>query len=148
MRIVARGLVAALLNAQLAVAAYACPQVAAAMAAAELLVQSVAQPMAEVAEVARPVVAVLAVAAAMPDCADRMQDADASTATLCAEHCKVGQQSDQMPSLALPAVQLMARYETPFEAQRMPASRPGGAWSSALITAAPPLAVAHCCWRI
>ena len=139
LRIVARGLVAVLLNAQLAVAAYACPQVAQAMAAAELFAQSVAKP------VAQPVVAV---AAAMPDCADMTQGADASTATLCAEHCKFGQQSDSAPTLALPAVLLMARYDAPFTPLRAPASRPGGAWSSALITAAPPLAVAHCCWRI
>lgn len=146
LRIVARGLVAALLNAQLAVAAYACPQVAAAMAAAEVLAQSVAHPVADpVAQVAAPAVAVAAV---MPDCASMMQAADASTATLCVEHCKFGQQSDQAPTLALPAVLLMARYDTPFEPHRSLAVRPDGAWSSALIAASPPLAVAHCCWRV
>ncbi len=130
LRILARGLIGAVLNAQLALAAYACPQVMAALAAPHLDERAVSA------------------ASAMPDCSKMGGAMEASTANLCAEHCKIGQQSDQVPTLALPAVLLMARYDTPFEPQRTPAPRSDGAWSSALIAASPPLAVAHCCWRV
>ena len=80
----ARVLVGVVLNAQLAIAAYACPQVTAALAASQSNGEMVA------------------LAPPMHHCDEMDRAADAATGNLCIEHCKVGQQSDQAPTMLLP----------------------------------------------
>lgn len=128
LRTLARGLVGVLLFAQMAIAAYACPALSSA-SAAEL-------PMA-----ATP-------AAPMPDC-DAMAGAmDPSSANLCAEHCKVGQQSDQASTLTVPAVMLNLLYTTALATEPALPPRAAAASVSALVAASPPHTILHCVYRL
>lgn len=130
LRGLARGLIGVLLFAQLAVAAYACPGLAAkapdtgmASAAATMVAQ-------------------------MPGCEDMVGALDPEQANLCAEHCKQGQQSDQAPTLTVPVAMLTALYPTTPSLPGNASPRPTAATLSALVAASPPHAVLHCVYRI
>jgi hypothetical protein len=130
LRGLACGLIGVLLFAQLAVAAYACPGLAAkapvaAMASAEV-----------------------AVDVQMPDCDDMVGAMDPESANLCAEHCKQGKQSDQAPTLTVPLAMLTALYTTPPTLPGNAPPRPAAATLSALVAASPPHAILHCVYRI
>ena len=134
-RRVARWLVVVMLLAQLAVASYACPALSAALRAGEPPSAAALQPVAQ------------ALAAAMPDCSEMAGAADPGSANLCAEHCKYGQQSDQVPSLPFPVALLMVLYTTP----PAPApTLPGAAAAAQRARLAPPPghAVLHCVYRL
>ena len=131
-RMVARGLVGVLLFAQMAIAAYACPGLASAMAG----------------DMQRGDASVAAKSAQMANCDDMAGSMDPSSANLCAEHCKVGQQSDQAPTLNVPAVVLTALYATPLVPATAPPPRVAAATMSALVAASPPHAILHCVYRI
>jgi hypothetical protein len=124
---IARLLVGALLFAQLAVAAYACPRPDAAAADNR------------------------EATAAMPGCDEPMGTAalDPAAPNLCAEHCKAGQQSERAsPTLGVPAAILTARYALPSVPSAPPPPRPAATSISALVAASPPHAIAHCVFRI
>ena len=132
LRRVAQCLAGVLLLAQLAIASYACPGVAAALAA------GAPQPAASV---------VQAMAVAMPDCSQMAGMLDPGSPNLCAEHCKYGQQSDQAPTLVVPAGLMTVLYITP------PApllALPGAATATgdARLAAPPPHALLHCVLRV
>jgi hypothetical protein len=127
LRGLARGLIAAVLFAQLAVAAYACPGLAVPAA---------------------PESAGAAVTMQMPDCDDMVGAMDPDSANLCAEHCKQGQQSDQASTLTVPAALLNALYATtPSSPGKLPPSC-AAATLSALVAASPPHTILHCVYRI
>lgn len=125
---VARGLVGVLLFAQIAIAAYACPALSPAMAAETQMPASVAAP--------------------MPDCDGMGATMDPSAANLCAEHCKVGQQSDQASTLTVPAVLLSVLYTTALVTEPALPPRAAAASPSALVAASPPHTILHCVYRI
>ena len=81
------------------------------------------------------------------DMAGAMAMAPAST-NLCVEHCRFGQQSDQTPTLAVPAVLLNARYTTPLLTGAADPPRPAASETSALTAASPPRTILHCCFRL
>lgn len=133
LRSIARTLVCALLFGQLAIAAYACPGLAMASGSSVGAVQAAAVDAAQ--------------DAAMPDCDDAMGAMDPASANLCAEHCKHGQQSDQAPTLSVPAAAPAPWYRVPAVSEPTPAPRPPARWISALVAASPPHAIAHCVFR-
>lgn len=136
LRLVCRALIGAVLFAQMAVSAYACPGL---LAAATMTV-----PMAATAENA----ASAAPAPPMMNCEDMAMPMDAAFPNLCAEHCHQGQQSDQAATLTVPAALLTELYITPPAPEPIVAPRPAAATASALDAASPPLAILHCCFRI
>jgi len=73
---------------------------------------------------------------------------DPTSANLCTEHCKVGQQSDQAPTLNVPAAVLTTLYATPPVPEPAPPPRAAAATMSALVAASPPHAILHCVYRI
>ena len=129
LRSVCRVLIGVVLLAQLAVSAYACP----AQAAMQPAVESPAvRPMANCEDMAGAMNA----------------SADPSFANLCAAHCHYGQQSDQAATLTVPAPLLNALYVTPVTPEPVVALRPAAGATSALVSASPPRAILHCCFRI
>lgn len=130
LRSLARGLIGMLLLAQLAVAAYACPGLAAK------------------APDTAAVSAVAAMDAQMPGCDDMVGAMDPESANLCAEHCKQGNQSDQASTLTVPVALLTALYTTTPALPVKAPPRPTAATLSALVAASPPHAILHCVYRI
>jgi hypothetical protein len=131
-RRVARGLVGVMLFAQMAIAAYACPGLTSAMAG----------------DVPRGDAGVAAATVQMAPCDDMAGAMDPTSANLCAEHCKLGQQSDHAPTLNVPAAVLTALYATPLVPEMAPPPRPATATMSALVAASPPHTILHCVFRI
>ena len=122
----------AVLFAQFAVSAYACPLALTSGAMASNVADSAAAP-----------------AAAMPGCDGTMAGAlDPAAPNLCAEHCKQGQQSDQAATLSVPAAVMTALYATQPVPVTSASPRPAAATLSALVAASPPHAIAHCVYRI
>lgn len=119
LRALAAGLIGVLLFAQLSVAAYACPGLGSADAPA-----------------------------VMADCDDMLGSMDHAAANLCAEHCKQGQQSDQAPTLPVPAPLFIALYPVVAPPPGRAPPRPPAATLNALASAWPPHAILHCVFRI
>jgi hypothetical protein len=126
----ARSLIGMLLLAQLAVAAYACPGLAA-LAPAASVVSTYA-----------------AMDAQMPGCDDMVGAMDPESANLCAEHCKQGQQSDHASTLSAPVAMFTALYTTTPASPGKAPPRAAAATLSALVAASPPHAILHCVYRI
>ena len=136
-RSIARLLACVLLLAQLAVSAYACPSLA---------TMSPRIAMTDVG-VAADGASIDSDASAMPGCTG-MGALDQESANLCAEHCKVGQQSHEVPGVAVPLPLLTALYAVPLTPIEGPPPRPTAARIDALVAASPPLAVLLCVYRI
>jgi hypothetical protein len=142
LRAVARVMVGVVLMAQMAIAAYACPVLSAATAVN-------AQASAQVTSLDDSVNSGAAMAMrSQGNCDDMVGAMDPSSPNLCAEHCKVGQQSDHASTLNVPAAVLSALYVTPLVAETTPPPRPAAATMSALVAAFPPHAILHCVFRI
>ena len=125
LRAIGRGAIVALLFAQMAIAAYACPA---------LSTPQAADPVA-------------AVPAHGPDCTDLVGAMDPAATNLCAEHCKSDQQSAQTSSVNVPAALLSMRYETPPLPALAPPPRASAVSMDALLAGKPPHAVLHCVLR-
>ena len=129
LRMICRMLIGVVLFAQLAVAAYACPGLSA--AGARSMDPGTA-----------------ATVQAGMDCDDMAGSMDPSSASLRAEHCRQGQQSDQAATLALPAILLTSLYTLPLAPEPpSPTPRQMAEGASALAAASPPHAILHCCFR-
>lgn len=135
LRLVCRALIGVVLLAQMAISAYACPMQAALAPAAELGSD-------ERGVVDSPV------ASSMANCDDMAGAMDPSFGNLCAEHCHYGQQSDHAATLTVPAALLNALYVTPAPTEPVVLPRAAAAAQSALVSASPPHAILHCCFRI
>ena len=130
-RCVVQGLVGVLLFAQMAIAAYACPGRSPAAAGTPQMATATVHTV------------------QMANCDDMAGAIDAASATLCAEHCKYGQQSDQAPTLNVPVAVLTALYATPPVAEMAALTpRAAAASISALVAASPPHTILHCVFRI
>ncbi len=142
LRAVARGLVGVLLMAQMAIAAYACPVVSSGATGNMQMPALNASPDERgQADVDMPT-------AQSSNCDEMVSAMDASSPNLCAEHCKVGQQSDKTPTLNAPAAVLTALYATPLVPETAPPPRSAAATLSALVAASPPHTILHCVYRI
>jgi hypothetical protein len=128
---IAKVLAAALVCAQLLVAAYACPWLTSGIVSSvDTAAGGLAQP-----------------PDSTPACHQTAPTSDSGPSNLCAEHCKYGQQSDHCTVLDVPAATLSPLYATFSPTDDAP--RPClTAWLSALVAASPPHAIAHCVWRI
>lgn len=126
-QLICRVLVGVFLFAQLAVSGYACPVPG--------------QPASQTVEMQS------AQTGAMPADCDQI---DQKAPNLCAEHCKVGQQSHDtapLPVVMAPALSLL--YVLPGEAQAIEAAAAPHASSDPLLAATPPPhAILHCVFRI
>ena len=139
---IARSLIGALLFAQMAVAAYACPGLAAPNPTG---VRAATQS----ASASDAIAAAPASSTVQPSrCEDMSGAMDPAFANLCAEHCRHGQQSDQTPTVVVPAVILMALYSAPSPLQATVPSHPAAATMDALVAASPPHTILHCVFRI
>lgn len=137
LRSVSRLLIGVVLMAQMAVSAYACPGLAVTTLPMAL---AVADDQAGVSDGAG--------VQTMTDCAGMAGGMDPSFPNLCAEHCHLGKQSDQVSTLTVPAVLLSALYVTAFALEPTAAPRPAVDATSALVAASPPHTILHCCFRI
>ena len=137
LRRLARALVGVLLFAQVTVAAYACPkllpQVGAPTASLEATPQTGGGESAR--EDAKPT-----------GCAEMGMTTEPDTPpdTLCAEHCRFGQQSDHTASVTVPLPPLTALYSMPRSPEFVSPNRQTAASPSALIAASPPPTIRHC----
>lgn len=138
LRVMGLGLVAMLLMAQMAIAAYACPA----------LLSEASGQIAPLVERGRLADAVMPMAQSSP-CDEMVGATDLSSANLCAEHCKYGQQTDKAPTVNVPAAVLNALYASPLVRDLVPPPRSAGAATeSALVAASPPHTVLHCVYLI
>jgi len=138
LRFVARWMALFVLLAQVSVAAYACPALTPSLAAS--------MDMAPSTNAATPDLA------SMPsDCVDMAGPQDPPASSLCAEHCKSGQQSDRMATVSLTPAALGGWYVRPASPEIAPSRRPAPsrvhAMAHALALTAPPHAIAHCVRR-
>ena len=129
-RAICRLMTAAILFAQVAVSAYACPYT---FGTAEAAVN--------------PAVAINSIdhAGAAADCETMTQPSPVMTLQ-CAEHCRYGQQADQMQTVTLPAAVLVCLYpaaSSPASGVSMPSTS-----VDAAVAHSPPHAILHCCLRI
>lgn len=142
-------MVGVFLYAQLAVAAYACPQLSPAgfnqPSAASVMAadrnQTGSDSTAANSEAASPV-------ADMAAGCDGMGQPDPDNPNLCAEHSHFGQQSDQTRTPTMPAVLLASLYIVSLATELTGPSLPAAASASLLAAASPPHAILHCCFRV
>ena len=135
-RSVCRFLIGILLFAQMAIAAYACPQLSSAGAG-----EASAMPAMESADLAMPA------ADMAPDCPG-MGQPDPDQPNLCVEQFHFGQQSDQTQTPTLPAILLTALYTLPLLPESADPPRSAAPARGFLAAASPPHAILHCCFRI
>lgn len=141
LRLLSWTLVGTLLYAQMAVAAYACPNLGSAAVTGVLTVSMT--PMADSTSDQSKATASMK----SGDCAGMQGSMDPSAEKLCADHCNYGQQSDHTPSVTLPTVLLTPLYVVQGTLFSSVPSQPA-ADLSALAEASPPLAILHCRFRI
>ncbi len=141
LQIVSRSLVGVLLFAQMAIAAYACPGLSSASKIGMEMSATLASP-------GELNTASGSTDAMRSDCDDMAGSMDPSSANLCAEHCKYGQQSDQSSTITVPAALLTELYVTPSVPDTAPLPSSAAATLSALVAASPPHAILHCVFRI
>ena len=141
LRMVSRGLVGVLLFAQMAIAAYACPGLSSALKIdMEMSAALASQGESNTGS---------GTAGTMgSDCDDMAGSMDPSSANLCAEHCKYGQQSDQSSTITVPAALLTELYVTPPVPDMALLPPSAAATLSARVAASPPHAILHCVFRI
>ena len=136
-----RLLIGVLLYGQMAIAAYACPGLAAAAMNMQMPSVTFAGDEAPDKSTAQADVQVV-------DCNGMGGSMDPSSPALCAEHCRFGQQSDLAPTVSVPVVLITTLYVTPPVPELSVPPHPGAAATSALAVAFPPHAILHCCFRI
>ena len=136
----ARLLVAVLLLAQWSIAAYACPGLGSAAPSMPMRMDAARAASSDATEATTA-------DATMPGCTGMVAALDQDAANLCAEHCKVGQQSHAVPAVSVPLPWLSALYAVPLVPLDLPPARPWSSTLDARVAAAPPLAVLHCIYR-
>ena len=120
---ICRALIGAILFAQLAIAAYACP-------------------------VQQNTMTVDFAAPASAATAGMLELVDDDAANLCVEHCRYGQQSaEQSPAPALSVAILNLLYEMPVSPGAAARARPPLPPKPSLAAVFPPHAILHCCLR-
>ncbi|VTU31380.1 hypothetical protein SRS16CHR_04867 [Variovorax sp. SRS16] len=149
-RFVCRLMLGVLVFGQMAIAAYACPALSGAPQSLPMMAMgaSVATMPGDEAGASMAVSSDTSAApdvVAMTGC-DQIDD---SAANLCAEHCRFGQQSaDHAAAPTVPAALLTTLYTLPVQPEPVGHGRPSADWKFKHVTASPPLAILHCCFRI
>ena len=143
LRTMGRALIGIVLSAQLAISAYACPGLSSASAMTMPM-----SPAAAAIDARSTDAAMAATDPAATGCADMAGPMDPSFANLCAAHCHHGQQSDHAATLTVPAALFIALYITPAARGPLAVLRPAADATGALVAAAPPHSILHCCFRI
>ena len=141
LRMVSQGLVGVLLFAQMAIAAYACPGLSPTLKIGMEMSATLASQ-------AESNIASGTADAMASNCDDMTGSMDPSSANLCAEHCKYGQQSDQVSTITVPAALLTELYATPSVPDPAALRPSAAATLSARVAASPPHAILHCVFRI
>jgi len=131
-----RWIVVTLLLGQLAIAAYACP-------ALRAITTDVGQRSAVVVDSAMSTTHEVV----LTDGGATIGTLDADSPNLCAEHCKVGQQSDQTSSVNVPVAVPLAPFENNPPRLAQSRLRPTASSVNALVSACPPHAILHCVRR-
>lgn len=148
-RPVIRLMIGVLLFAQMAIAAYACPNLPKAMLAGASMhaqVQEVMPTDADHSTQASPAMGAANAAQSMPVDCDQV---DLEAPNLCAEYCKQGQQStDHTPSPTIAPALLTALYSVTLSTATPTAEAAYYAPGLLLQAAGPPHAIEHCCLRI
>lgn len=142
LRSVCVGLLGMLLFAQMAIAAYACPGLS---PAGIMDVQVMSPPSWDI-RASNP--STSPAGDRLTNCDDMAGEMAPASTNLCAEHCRFGQQSNQTPTLAVPAVLLNERYTTPLLTRPADPPRPAASETSALTASSPPRTILHCCFRL
>lgn len=142
---VIRMMIGVLLFAQMAIAAYACPNLTMPVGAGtQSRVQAAVPADADRLEQSGPMMVSDASRTMPADCGE----VDPQAANLCAEHCKQGQQSaDHTPSPAVAPALLTALYSVTLSTATPTAEAAYYALGLLLQAAAPPHAIVHCCLR-
>jgi hypothetical protein len=146
-RLVCLGLVGQMLFAQLAVAAYACPVVSSPSEQAQPALAAAYDPATAgddtVGKAVRPA------ADGMVDCDQMAVQPDKVSPDLCAGHCHYGLQIDQVQGPPAPALALISLYTVaPMTDDVCHSMSAMAASVDAPVTASPPHAILHCCFRI
>lgn len=84
----------------------------------------------------------------MAGCTGMAVTMDPTSPNLCAEHCRYGQQSDQVPSLNVPVALLVALYARPLVLEVAAPPSVAAVRTTAPVAASPPHAILHCVYRI
>ena len=141
LRSVCLALVGVLLFAQMAIASYACPDLAS-MTGLEM--QSGGTTYVDSGGAMLPSASNQAI-----NCEDMAGGMATPNANLCAEHCHFGQQSSATPTIAVPVAMLTTLYLMPLAPEPVSSlRRPTLGASSGFAAASPPHAILHCCFRI
>lgn len=82
------------------------------------------------------------------DCEGMANEMDPASPNLCAEHCKYGEQGDQLRPPTVPAVSLTSRYVVPLDSTITESSELVIVSSGLLAARPPPHTILHCCLRI
>ena len=144
-RWIARTLIGVMFLAQLAIAAYACPAVAAAMESAKSA--NVSQASTEMAAVDEQAASAGAPAVQMVNCDQMPAPMDDAAPNLCAQHCQYGQQSDHAATLTTPVVLLTSLYTVAPLSQALQLPPSTDVPVDLLAAVSPPHAILHCCLR-
>lgn len=143
-QLICRLLVGVFLFAQMAVAAYACPQLAppglSQASASAMAAAGVASDASAAESDADP-------AMDMAACCDGMGQPDPDNPNLCAEHAHFGQQSDQTQTPTLPAILLASLYVVSTVPELKLPARLAAASADLRAAASPPHTILHCCFR-
>jgi len=90
----------------------------------------------------------LTAALLMADCDDNQSASAFSSANVCAERCRMGQQADHTATIAIPAAIFGPQYVVPDRpALTAPSLLTAASTLSALVAAAPSRAILHCVRR-
>lgn len=146
---VCRALIATMLFAQMAVAAYACPALSSFLEQAQQ--SSLALSAAPLAMAMPGDQAVVSNGAAAPeamDCERMGAAADPALPNLCAQHCQQGHQSDQASTVTVPLVFLTSLYTVALPSKTVPMLPSQDAQPGVFAAVSPPHSILHCCFRI
>jgi hypothetical protein len=82
------------------------------------------------------------------DCEGMASQPDQASPNLCAEHCKYGEQGDQLRTPTVPAVSMISLYIVPLDSTITESSELVIVSSGLLAARPPPHTILHCCLRI
>jgi hypothetical protein len=81
-------------------------------------------------------------------CEGMANEMDPVSPNLCAEHCKYGEQGDQLRTPTVPAVSMISLYIVPLDSTITESSELVIVSSGLLAARPPPHTILHCCLRI
>ncbi len=146
-RLISSVFIAAMLFAQYAIAAHACPAMMLLSVQAGPADAGVSAPN-SLPDAASTVPDVNEVLADSAPCSHMTPSDEAGSPNLCAEHCNYGEQSDQNQTLTVPAMAMVSLYCVQPPSDSMLPAQCAAASSDSLLAASLPHSILHCCFRI